>query len=65
MKPYFEINHAAGVLMLVATMAAEWGFYRSPAGKAVYFVLAFQPYRGPGGVPAPREGQLGGQTRGL
>ena len=30
-------------LMLVATLAAEWGFYRTPAGKAVYFTLAFQP----------------------
>jgi anti-sigma regulatory factor (Ser/Thr protein kinase) len=30
-------------LMLVATLAADWGFYRTPAGKAVYFMLAFQP----------------------
>jgi anti-sigma regulatory factor (Ser/Thr protein kinase) len=30
-------------LMLVATLSAEWGFYRTPAGKAVYFTLAFQP----------------------
>jgi hypothetical protein len=29
-------------LMLVATLAAEWGFYRTPAGKAVYFTLLFQ-----------------------
>ena len=28
-------------LMLVATLATEWGFYRTPAGKAVYFTLAF------------------------
>ena len=28
-------------LMLVATLAAEWGFYRTPAGKAVYFSLMF------------------------
>jgi hypothetical protein len=27
--------------MLVATLAAEWGFYRTPAGKAVYFTLLF------------------------
>lgn len=27
-------------LMLVATLATEWGFYRTPAGKAVYFTLA-------------------------
>jgi anti-sigma regulatory factor (Ser/Thr protein kinase) len=31
-------------LMLVATLSDEWGFYRTPAGKAVYFTLAF---RGP------------------
>ena len=30
-------------LMLVATLATEWGFYRTPAGKAVYFTIAFQP----------------------
>ena len=30
-------------LMLVATLSDEWGFYRTPAGKAVYFTLAFQP----------------------
>ena len=35
-------------LMLVATLSAEWGFYRTPAGKAVYFALAFEPGPGPG-----------------
>ena len=30
-------------LMLVATLSAEWGFYRTPAGKAVYFTLGFAP----------------------
>jgi anti-sigma regulatory factor (Ser/Thr protein kinase) len=34
-------------LMLVATLSDEWGFYRTPAGKAVYFTLAS---RGPQGV---------------
>jgi anti-sigma regulatory factor (Ser/Thr protein kinase) len=28
-------------LMLVATLSTEWGVYRTPAGKAVYFTLAF------------------------
>jgi anti-sigma regulatory factor (Ser/Thr protein kinase) len=28
-------------LMLVATLATDWGFCRTPAGKAVYFTLAF------------------------
>jgi anti-sigma regulatory factor (Ser/Thr protein kinase) len=45
-------------LMLVATLSDEWGFYRTPAGKAVYFTLAPQPEvadgpgRGPQGVHA-------------
>jgi anti-sigma regulatory factor (Ser/Thr protein kinase) len=30
-------------LMLVATLSADWGFYPTPAGKAVYFTLAFEP----------------------
>jgi hypothetical protein len=30
-------------LMLVATLSDEWGFYQTPAGKAVYFTLASQP----------------------
>jgi hypothetical protein len=29
-------------LLLVAAMAAEWGQYRTPAGRAVYYVLAFE-----------------------
>ena len=28
-------------LMLVATLATDWGWYRTCAGKAVYFMLAF------------------------
>lgn len=30
-------------LMLVAGLSDEWGCYATPAGKAVYFSLAFQP----------------------
>ncbi len=30
-------------LMLVATLSDEWGFYRTPVGKAVYFTLASGP----------------------
>jgi hypothetical protein len=26
-------------LLLVTSLSAEWGFYRTPAGKAVYFTL--------------------------
>jgi anti-sigma regulatory factor (Ser/Thr protein kinase) len=42
-----EVTVAAGDaetgrgLMLVAALAAEWGFYRTPGGKAVYFTLPF------------------------
>ncbi len=36
-------------LMLVATLSADWGFYRVPAGKAVYFTLAFAPHLAEGG----------------
>jgi anti-sigma regulatory factor (Ser/Thr protein kinase) len=30
-------------LLLVETLSEEWGFYRTSAGKAVYFTLAFEP----------------------
>jgi len=30
-------------LVLVAVLSAEWGSFRTPAGKAMYFTLAFQP----------------------
>jgi anti-sigma regulatory factor (Ser/Thr protein kinase) len=30
-------------LMLVAALSAEWGFYRTSAGKAVYFTLVSGP----------------------
>ena len=29
-------------LMLVSSLSTEWGYYRTPAGKAVYFTLAFE-----------------------
>jgi anti-sigma regulatory factor (Ser/Thr protein kinase) len=29
-------------LMLVASLSDEWGYYRTPIGKAVYFTLACQ-----------------------
>jgi anti-sigma regulatory factor (Ser/Thr protein kinase) len=47
-------------LMLVTTLAAEWGFYRTPVGKAVYFTLAFGPDVAEGG-----RGPLGVQAWGL
>jgi anti-sigma regulatory factor (Ser/Thr protein kinase) len=30
-------------LVLVAALSTEWGSFRTPAGEAVYFTLAFQP----------------------
>jgi anti-sigma regulatory factor (Ser/Thr protein kinase) len=30
-------------LLLVTSLSAEWGFYRTPVGKAVYFTLGLQP----------------------
>jgi hypothetical protein len=34
---------AGGVLTLVGTLSAEWGTYRTPAGLAWFFTLAFMP----------------------
>jgi len=35
-------------LALVAALSADWGCYRTPAGKVVYFTLALQgPHDGP------------------
>jgi anti-sigma regulatory factor (Ser/Thr protein kinase) len=39
-------------LLLVTSLSAEWGFYRTPAGKAVYFTLEFL---GDGAQPLARE----------
>jgi hypothetical protein len=30
-------------LALVAALSTEWGSFRTPAGEAAYFTLAFQP----------------------
>jgi len=32
-------------LVLIADLSAEWGSYRTPMGKVVYFTLAFEPDR--------------------
>ena len=42
-------------LLLVETLSDEWGFYRTPAGKAVYFTLVF------GADQAPAAGGRGPQ----
>ncbi len=41
-------------LMLVASLSTDWGFYRTPAGKAVYFTLAFQADLDEGGDRGPQ-----------
>ena len=48
-------------LMLVATLSADWGVYRTPAGKAVYFTLAFQPELAQGGERGPQGVQTWGR----
>jgi hypothetical protein len=40
-------------LILLATLADEWGSYRTPDGKAGYFTLAVQPDLPEGGERAP------------
>jgi anti-sigma regulatory factor (Ser/Thr protein kinase) len=41
-------------LMLVATLSTDWGFYRTPAGKAVYFTLGVQAHLDEGRDRSPR-----------
>ncbi len=41
-------------LMLVASLSAQWGVYRTPAGKAVYFTLAFDPDLAEGAERGPQ-----------
>ena len=48
-------------LLLVTTLSAEWGFYRTPAGKAVYFTLELLPDIPETGIDAG-EGRPDGRT---
>ena len=47
-------------LVLVAALSTEWGSFRTPAGKVVYFTLAFQP-----DLPRARSRGRRGRTWGL
>jgi anti-sigma regulatory factor (Ser/Thr protein kinase) len=38
-------------LLLVSRLATDWGFHPTPAGKAVYFTLAFEDDLGVGSSP--------------
>jgi anti-sigma regulatory factor (Ser/Thr protein kinase) len=59
-------------LLLVETLSDEWGFYRTPAGKAVYFTLAFEQMRqirqiwqtSPTRLPRQADAARSGSTRG-
>ncbi len=48
-------------LLLVETLSDEWGFYHTPAGKAVYFMLAFQADQPERPEQAPAAGGRGPQ----
>jgi anti-sigma regulatory factor (Ser/Thr protein kinase) len=41
-------------LMLVSSLSTEWGYYPTPAGKAVYFTLALGADLDEGGDRSPR-----------
>jgi anti-sigma regulatory factor (Ser/Thr protein kinase) len=41
-------------LMLVGSLSTNWGYYRTPTGKAVYFTLAFQADLGEGNDRSPQ-----------
>ena len=44
-------------LMMVASLATDWGFYGTHEGKAVYFTLAFQARPGAGRDRRPHSGR--------
>ncbi|ERR1700678_1481014 len=44
-------------LMMVASLAADWGFYPTPEGKAVYFTLALHARPGGGAGRRPENGR--------
>jgi hypothetical protein len=46
-------------LVLVAALSTEWGSFRTPAGQAAYFTLAFQP-----DLPWVADRAAAGDTRG-
>jgi anti-sigma regulatory factor (Ser/Thr protein kinase) len=48
-------------LLLVTSLSAEWGFYRTPTGKAVYFTLKLLPDIPETGIDAG-EGRPDGRT---
>jgi len=51
---------AEGILALVGTLSTEWGSYRTPAGMAWYFTLAFRPHLAEGTGREPQGNPSGG-----
>lgn len=51
---------AEGVLSLVGSLSAEWGSYRTPAGLAWFFTLAFMPDLAVGAERDPQGNSSGG-----
>jgi hypothetical protein len=51
---------AEGVLSLVGSLSAEWGSYRTPAGLAWFFTLAFMPDLAVGAERDPQGNSCGG-----
>jgi histidine kinase-like protein len=51
-------NETGRGLVLIAALSTDWGSFRTPAGEAAYFTLAFQP-----DVPRVGEGATAGDTR--
>ena len=43
-------------LVLVAALSTEWGAFRTPEGKAMYFALAYEPRSAPGWPSCGRGG---------
>jgi len=48
------VTEAGRGLVLVAALSTEWGSFRTVAGKARYFTLAFQPDRSRAAIAHPR-----------
>ena len=48
-------------LVLVAALSTAWGSFRTPAGKAMYFALAFQPDLQPDGDQSAAAGDAWGR----
>ena len=55
------VAETADGLVLIATLSTEWGSFRTPVGKVVYFTLAFQSDLPRGGDRAGAGGHTWGR----